>query len=190
MTAFEGFLFSKGAREKLVKIANEKIPNYGSLYVAIQGAYKEYLFATDDAVFIIKQGYMTGHTFGDGIYKYSYQNIANINVEYHLMSGYFELLTNGSGGHKPMNYWLNDKETDPAKQPNCISINSKADFKGFQQVADKILRMAAEVQSSSSPAPVPQSDYTDELIKLKQLVEAGVLTQAEFDAKKKQILGL
>lgn len=55
---------------------------------------------------------------------------------------------------------------------------------GFRQIADKILRMAAEVQSASNPSPAPRSDYTDELIKLKQLVETGVLTQAEFDAKK------
>lgn len=34
------------------------------------------------------------------------------------------------------------------------------------------------------------SDYTDELKKIKELLDAGVITQEEFDAKKKQILGL
>jgi len=33
-------------------------------------------------------------------------------------------------------------------------------------------------------------DYTEELKKIKDLLDAGVITQEEFDAKKKQILGL
>jgi hypothetical protein len=43
------------------------------------------------------------------------------------------------------------------------------------------------------PNSVPQSvnaDYTEELKKIKQLLEMGVITQEEFDAKKKQLLGL
>lgn len=34
------------------------------------------------------------------------------------------------------------------------------------------------------------SDYTEELKKIKDLLDAGVITQEEFDAKRKQILGL
>lgn len=34
------------------------------------------------------------------------------------------------------------------------------------------------------------SDYTEELKKIKELLDAGIITQEEFDAKKKQILGL
>lgn len=34
------------------------------------------------------------------------------------------------------------------------------------------------------------SDYTEELKKIKDLLDAGVITQEEFDAKKKQLLGL
>ena len=39
------------------------------------------------------------------------------------------------------------------------------------------------------PAANQQSNY-DEIAKLKQLLDSGILTQEEFDAKKKQILGL
>ncbi len=38
--------------------------------------------------------------------------------------------------------------------------------------------------------PTNNSDYTEELKKIKELLDAGVITQEEFDAKKKQILGL
>lgn len=38
--------------------------------------------------------------------------------------------------------------------------------------------------------PVPQPSAMDELKKLKDLFDAGIITQEEFDAKKKQLLGL
>ena len=38
------------------------------------------------------------------------------------------------------------------------------------------------VQAAVSPA--------DELMKYKQLLDAGIITQSEFDAKKRQLLGL
>lgn len=48
---------------------------------------------------------------------------------------------------------------------------------------------------SQSPEPqvvVPQkqNDLKDELVKLKELLDSGLITQEEFDAKKKQLLGL
>ena len=39
-------------------------------------------------------------------------------------------------------------------------------------------------------AKAPESSATDELKKLKDLLDMGVITQEEFDAKKKQLLGL
>ena len=38
--------------------------------------------------------------------------------------------------------------------------------------------------------PVPQNNSIDDLKKLKDLLDAGIITQEEFDAKKKQLLGL
>lgn len=39
-------------------------------------------------------------------------------------------------------------------------------------------------------ASVPADDFADQLMKLKSLVDSGIITQDEFDAKKKQILGI
>jgi hypothetical protein len=43
-------------------------------------------------------------------------------------------------------------------------------------------------QTPAEPAP-PAEDPYSELIKLKELLDAGVLTQTEFDAQKQKILG-
>lgn len=188
MSAFEGFLSSHGMKDALIKIADKEISGWKHLYIAIQGGVKEYLFATDEAVYIIKKGYMTGHTFGSGVYRIPYQNITNVLVEYHFMSGYLEVTTSGMP-HETKSYWSTDKKTDPKKAPNCITILNKKDARDFQKVADKILQMSSESQSNKMNIQ-QQVDYTDELINLKKLVDAGVITQDEFDAKKKQILGL
>lgn len=51
-----------------------------------------------------------------------------------------------------------------------------------------------QAQAAAAPAPAPEVSSTDEqfaqLQQLGQLKEQGILTQEEFDAKKKQILGL
>lgn len=45
-------------------------------------------------------------------------------------------------------------------------------------------------KESASPAPAPVQDVTEQLKKYKELLDAGIITQEEFDAKKKQLLDL
>jgi Short C-terminal domain len=47
-----------------------------------------------------------------------------------------------------------------------------------------------EPQYQAPPPQPAQQDYAAELQKLAQLRDAGVLTDEEFEAKKKQILGI
>lgn len=42
--------------------------------------------------------------------------------------------------------------------------------------------------TAEASAPVPAEDRYGELMKLKELLDAGVLTQAEFDAEKQKVL--
>ena len=59
-------------------------------------------------------------------------------------------------------------------------------FKIGQRIIDKL----AEVQPNNCCATNAQPTYADELRSLHALLEEGVITQEEFDAKKKQLLGL
>lgn len=50
---------------------------------------------------------------------------------------------------------------------------------------------AAATPAEPAPAPAPDLDAQIETLKkLKELLDAGILSQEEFDAKKKQVLGL
>jgi hypothetical protein len=57
---------------------------------------------------------------------------------------------------------------------------------------DRILAAIKAGKSAPSPevTPVKQQDATDELRKFKSLLDDGVITQEDFDAKKKQLLNL
>jgi len=50
--------------------------------------------------------------------------------------------------------------------------------------------LAAQQQSEAAANAAPQISSADELAKFKSLLDSGVITQEEFDAKKKQLLGL
>ena len=55
-------------------------------------------------------------------------------------------------------------------------------------------RYAAEEQQAAAPAPAPaaaaEPEYMAELEQLAQLRDQGIISPEEFEAKKKQILGL
>lgn len=64
-------------------------------------------------------------------------------------------------------------------------------FQKLSKIADRIMAKLTEVQpdnccTKSNAKPT----YADELRSLHALLEEGVITQEEFDAKKKQLLGL
>ena len=83
-----------------------------------------------------------------------------------------------------------------------IKITGEADhmyapLKGREQVAIAVKRIneaiAAYKKKASAPAAavvVNSTSAADELRKFKDLLDCGIITQEEFDAKKKQLLGL
>lgn len=61
----------------------------------------------------------------------------------------------------------------------------------YQVLTGIINEMQTQATIAASPAPViQQSTDADELAKFKALLDSGAITQEEYDAKKKQILGL
>ena len=57
-----------------------------------------------------------------------------------------------------------------------------------RQLVDE-LRKSSPAGSNAEPQPAPSSDL-DELEKLASLKDRGIITEEEFEAKKKQLLGL
>lgn len=60
------------------------------------------------------------------------------------------------------------------------------------EVVEFINQKIREVKAGTKTAPtvIQQISAADELKKFKELLDMGIITQEEFDAKKKQLLGL
>lgn len=70
-----------------------------------------------------------------------------------------------------------DKIVDYSHCPKCHS-------------ADLVQVTAEEAKNATANQNAPATSAMDELKKLKELLDMGIVTQEEFDAKKKQLLGL
>ena len=71
------------------------------------------------------------------------------------------------------------------------SVMEEPPVKGFRVNTDKISLEEFEKIKQEQNAPVTNSaSVADELKKFKELLDMGAITQEEFDAKKKQLLGL
>ena len=60
----------------------------------------------------------------------------------------------------------------------------------YKVISNLLIERQQEKAKSVAAASAPKSDSADELKKFKELLDMGVITQEEFDAKKKQLLGL
>ena len=75
---------------------------------------------------------------------------------------------------------------------------SFAAIKNRNEIHEVVSKLLVERQSKpvapiapvAVPTSAPTANVADELKKFKELLDAGIITQAEFDAKKKQLLGL
>lgn len=174
--------------QELVNIAHDNIPDNEIIFIALKGTFKEYLFCTDNNIYIIKKGFMTGHLFGDGNFKMPYRNITNVEVNYGFGGGYFEVSAGGIQ-NTDKNYWSTDKKQDPAKQPNTISITGSQLKEAFSYASSKILDRINN-QHHSQQIAQQQTSSAEEIMKFKQLLDDGIITQEEFEMKKKQLLNI
>ena len=69
-------------------------------------------------------------------------------------------------------------------------------YNEYQKEAQSLLselQLIADMNESESTQTVASTksvSAADEILKFKQLLDAGIITQEEFDAKKKQLLGI
>ena len=73
-----------------------------------------------------------------------------------------------------------------AKKANAQAQQQAEQQQATQQAAQQAAEQA--VAAAAPPPAAPEPDSFEALMKLKSLLDAGVLTQAEFDAEKQKIL--
>ena len=174
---------SIGEKNQLEKEIQKTVGLNENVFIALKGVWKEYLICTDLQVYVIKRGMMTGHTFGGGVLKLSYHNITNAEVVYRMMSGYFEISAAGLDNKHYTHY----QSGNPSNQPNCISIADRSAREAFETASSMIMAKVAEAHSGGV-VQVASQTAADEIREYKALYDDGIITKAEFEKKKKELL--
>ena len=113
------------------------------VFVKLHGAFKEALVCTSMRVIILKAGWMTGQIFGTDMFQCPYSNVAGAQVNFHLVTGYFELATGGMQS-APKSFWQGGSKPTAAKAPNCVSISGSEMAQKFRQACALIMGIAAQ----------------------------------------------
>jgi hypothetical protein len=170
--------------EKLERALGTSIHQNEPVAVKLRGVYKEALVCTNTRVIILKAGWMTGQWFGTDMFQCPYRNVAGAQVNFHLITGYFELSAGGMQ-NTTKSFWNTDKAVSAAKAPNCVSISGRDRAEKFRKACAFIMHMA----SGGASAGIRHSgDSISTLERLAKLRDAGVISAAEFESKKAQIL--
>lgn len=153
--------------------------------VVIHGANGQAIIGTDSRLFVIKPGFMAGASFGVEATSWGYRNLVGIQVHKGMATGSVVVQAPGQSGTNT-SYWGGDK-SDPYKAPNAIPIagNWQEVRSAVAELQNLIDEAHNPVQGASSPLA---ASVADELKKLAELNQAGVLTDEEFAAAKQQLI--
>jgi Ribosomal protein L7/L12 C-terminal domain/Short C-terminal domain len=156
------------------------------ILVVIRGSSGQAIVGTATRCFVCKPGFMAGATFGSEVSSWSYRNIVGVQIHKGLLSGAVIIQAPGQIGVSA-SYWR-DKDSDPHKAPNAIPV--AGDWNAVRTAVARLRQLidAAHTESPQSAA-APPSSLADELRKLADLHESGVLDDTEFSAAKQRLLG-
>ena len=78
---------------------------------------------------------------------------------------------------------------DTIKEKFNVCVDSRSANKICEKVHEVLLSME-DSRTTQPQVQIQQNSSADEILKYKNLLDMGVITQEEFEQKKKQLLGL
>jgi hypothetical protein len=166
--------------------------NHGpaNIEFVIVGNSSQCLVALSQSCIIVKPGFMAGATGGGRFTEFHYADITGIEVNTGMINAVLEVTTPAYQG-RSKDFWSAGKNEDPFKVSNCLP-GSKALFcqgEGAARIEELRNRVRQAKQHARSPAPTPAVDPAEQIRKLAELRDTGILTEAEFAEAKARIIG-
>lgn len=153
------------------KAIGEQLAPGETVKVVVPGNANDALVATDRRVLIFDWGLLSKK-----LTTYDYRNITGVELQTGLAMG---TLTVQAAGVPP-------KAKGELHGPNELAVLRN----GYDRAREGVtaLRHLISEHHSAAAAPAAAPDIADQLRKLGELRDAGILTPAEFDAKKADLL--
>ena len=102
-----------------------------------------------------------------------------------MAAGYIQFSIAG-GAARDSSFKFSGGAFDAAQDENSVLFADKASY----EVALRMKNYVENYTEASSPPTSTNVSAADELVKLKSLVDQGIITPEEFEAKKRQLLGI
>lgn len=175
-----GWPMMKPLPEKEAQIAQQSMTEGEQQVGWMLGLHDQLALATDRRLLIVKTGWLVGSAFGHKSTSFDYRNLTAVEIRSTMAFGFFEV---SAGGMSLPNAPKGRQKQQ--EMPNIVTF-AKADGKHWERFAGKVREMAGSPGAPQVGAPAP--DLTDQIRKLADLRDAGVLTEEEFAAKKADLL--
>ena len=167
------------------KILENNISNKEKVIIKLKGAHGEGLVVTDNKVYVLKWGFMAGSTFGGRCLGFHFNDIMGVELKKGIFIGALEILT-PSIQNTQKTYWGAKGGGNSAIESDNIVTFRRNEFSIFQETA----RLIREMVGNEKVREKSDGTGLEELEKLSQLKDKGIITKEEFETKKRQILGL
>jgi Short C-terminal domain len=171
--------------DKARKAINAALEPGEQVVLAIVGESGSALVATERRVFVFKKGVTTGSMFGKQLNSWDFSNISGIEVKQGATTravvvqvpGVAPVTKFGRLASGPNSVW---------EAPNSIMATKV----GVDEAIGTLRRLIADRQRPLHAREPHGSDPIDQIKRLGELRDQGLLTEEEFQTKKRQLLGL
>lgn len=164
------------------KLINSNLHEGENVELKVKGTYGEAIVLTNKRLYILKWGYLTGSFLGGRCLGFEFKDVAGVELKTGLLTGTLEVLTPATQNAQKSIWATGNKNATTSD--NVITFTREM-FDKFKE-ATKAIRSTINQTNSKDR---PESGIND-LEKLAQLKNKGIITKQEFEVKKKQILGI
>lgn len=161
----------------------------GDYIFEVNSIIGQVMYIYEDRIELTQKGAMGFLTQGlKGSKTFYYRDISSVQFKNcGWTNGFFEFTFSG-GVDRPGGVWSgmnNDNRFIFGKPTIGAAKRLAAEMEPINEFIQNKIR-----ESKNPQQIVPQVSSADEIIKFKNLLDQGIITQEEFEAKKKQLLGL
>lgn len=153
--------------------------------VVIRGVHGQRMYGTDRRVFVYKKGWLAGALFGRKMASWDYRNITGVHLDRGAVYGVVAIHAAGVST-TPVRYRSTNEAEDAFSVRHAIPVARIWDE--LDGAVSLLRELIADAQRGAESTQRRAVDPIALLRQLGELHEAGVVTDAQFEAKRAKIL--
>lgn len=171
------------------KLLAENLSNGEEVLVKLQGDFGQALVLTSKRLYIVKWGFQAGQIFGGKCIAYEYWNLTALEIKQHLVSNLVQVLSPATQDNNQLSYWGSRGKGNNAIESDTAVTFRSTQRKLFQDAVNLGRQLITSSHDKHHTSPSP-GEYgpEEQLQKLAELRQSGILTEDEFQTKKAMIL--